>query len=485
VPGVVVTTAVRSGPAAPAAAESATYFVAGMAERGPTDRAVRVSSLAEYERIFGDPVPYGFLYTDLQTFFEEGGGAAVVARVVGAAATRATVTLADRAADTPVPTLRFDAADEGAWGARVSVVVEGAAEDFTVRVLFDGVEVERYPALVSPAAVVAALAVSTLVRVTSLGSVSAEPTNSPAAGTYPLTGGGDDRAAVTATDVVEALDRFTDLFGTGVMAVPGYPASQVGTGLMAAARRWHRVFLTSAGVGALAAQARAQAAALSAAGVPSGAEYGGLVWPSIRVPTGRTITPEGYVAACRARAITEAGGPWQAPAGQRAVTRWVLGTDQVTDSAVGNDLDAARVNVIRTIAGATELYGWRSLHTDDANYGLLTGRDVLNIVHREAEARLEQFVFSTVDSAGRVLSQVQAELVGLLEPMAVAGGLYRATNDQNQQVDPGYLVDVGPGVNTPQTLAANMIRAALSLRIAPVATMIELTITKAAANASL
>ena len=139
---------------------------------------------------------------------------------------------------------------------------------------------------------------------------------------------------------------------------------------------------------------------------------------------------------------------------------------------------------IRTIATTTRLYGWRSLSTDEANFALLTGRDTLNLLATEAEARLEQFIFRTIDGRGHLLAEVEAELIGLMEPLRQINGLYELTDENGTEVDPGYAVDVSKAVNTPAVLARNEIRAAVSARVSPVGQLIVLTISKSALDAS-
>jgi len=52
-PGVVVTTAVRSGPAGDGDVEAAQWFAAGESERGPIDGPVLVRSFSEYTTYYG------------------------------------------------------------------------------------------------------------------------------------------------------------------------------------------------------------------------------------------------------------------------------------------------------------------------------------------------------------------------------------------------------------------------------------------------
>lgn len=187
----------------------------------------------------------------------------------------------------------------------------------------------------------------------------------------------------------------------------------------------------------------------------------------------------------RARAFREAG-PYRAPAGEIAVSKFVTGTEgAVLTAANVNDLADARVNPIRTMAGTVRLYGWRSLSVDEVNYKLLTARDTLNVVAMRAEAALEQFVHRPVDGRGLLFGEIEAELVAILDPMRAAGGLYELIDDEGNRVDPGYVIDSGPSVNTPEVLANNEVRANVAIRISPAAELITITVTKVAFDAPL
>lgn len=485
-PGINIRTATRSGPVNPSVPASGRYFVVGQFDRGPVGKATLVRSLAELEATYGGRVSYGFAYDDLRTYFEEGGTEAYVSRVVGDAATKGTLELVDRTAVTPKQTVRVDAISAGAWSAGVKVSVAAGSNADTVKVVVDGPidgDTETYDNLASPAAIVSALEASRYVRGTDLGSTSPVPTSLPAI-TAPtaLSAGNDQRASITAADMVDGLDAFGSEFGAGAVAIPGYPSSSVGADLMAHAVDFRRIALTAVAQGASDADYLTAADAL----IGGNGEHGGIFGPWVRVPMGggatKLISPEGYVAAMRARAHREEG-PWRAPAGEIAVARFVTGVERELTRAQGDALDEGQVNAIRRIAGTTRLYGWRSLSTDADNYALLTGRDVLNSFAYAAEARLESYVFKTVDGRGQFLASVASALVGLLEPMRAAGGLYERTVDGEQQ-DPGYSVDVGPTVNTAAVLNANTVAAVVAMRVSPVGSLIDLTITKAGLTAN-
>ena len=69
--------------------------------------------------------------------------------------------------------------------------------------------------------------------------------------------------------------------------------------------------------------------------------------------------------------------------------------------------------------------------------------------------------------------------------MRAAGGLYELLDAEGNRLDPGYLVDAGPSVNTPATLANDEVRAQVAIRISPTAELITITVTKVAFDAAL
>lgn len=484
-PGVIVRTATRSGPVNAASPASARYFVVGQAERGRVGEAVLVRSLAEYLVEFGGRVPYGSLYDDLRVYFEEGGSEAYVSRVVGPAAATGTLTLLDRA-ETPVGTLTVSAIAPGAWSADVDVTVAAGTQPgtYALRVTYADDLVEVFDNLTTPADAVGATLRSRFVRVADLGSASTAPDNMPALTAEPVTlsAGADDRAAITSTRIVDALDVFGADLGPGAVAAPGYAVGLVGEGILEHAKTHRRIGLLAPALGATPAEVTAAADAL----IGADSEHAGLFYPWVSVPlvgsTTKLVSPEGYVAAMRARAHRDVG-PWQPPAGEIAVASFVTGVERELTSSEGNLLNEAHVSAIRTIAGTIRLYGWRSLSSDVDNYSLLVGRDVINGVAYAAEQALEQYVFRPIDGQGRLLASVQGELIGLLDPIRAAGGLFERMVD-GQQLDPGYSVDVGPTVNTQAVLNANTIAAVVALRVSPTGTLIDLTIVKAGLTAN-
>lgn len=469
-PGVTVTTATRTGPSAFPTAPSGQVFMAGMAERGSTTAPVLIRGLADFQARFGNRVAYSHLYDNIATFFEEGGSQAYVIRVVGPAATTGSVTADDRQY-VPEETITWTAKDAGAWSSNLTITVNDLTSTTEFVVALNGSTVERFTAT-TVEEVIEAFADSNYVVATSEGSLGVAPDNMPAEDTYTLTAGSDDRSNVTATHYGNALSLFDYNLGDGAVAIPGV-GSTVHTALITHAAVNNRIALLSLGETASVASLKTAADGLNT-------EYAGLFapWVQISTPSGsRYTSPEGYVAAVRNRAHVETG-PWRAAAGEIAVARSVIGLKAEYNRAVGDELDAAKVNAIRVINNTVRLYGWRSLSDDTANYALLNGRDFLNRLVVESERRLEQYVFQTVDGRGQLLSTIGGTLVGILEPIRAAGGVFERFDVNGEPIDPGYLVETGSTVNTLENLANNEVKARISVRISPSAALISVTIVK-------
>jgi hypothetical protein len=61
-PGIVVNTSVRTGPATTNTSPVASWFVVGLTERGPVGSPQLVTSIADYETVFGEYASYGAVY---------------------------------------------------------------------------------------------------------------------------------------------------------------------------------------------------------------------------------------------------------------------------------------------------------------------------------------------------------------------------------------------------------------------------------------
>jgi hypothetical protein len=122
----VVETDGKTVPSLQAAPTSVAAFI-GVTERGLPDRAVRVTSMAQFQARFGSYLAGSFTAYALNGFFLNGGRTAYICRVTGDTTSAASVTLDDRQG-TAAPALEIAAGyrgepDPGDWGERLRVDV--------------------------------------------------------------------------------------------------------------------------------------------------------------------------------------------------------------------------------------------------------------------------------------------------------------------------------------------------------------------------
>lgn len=487
-PGVYVTTALRTGPSNPVGPPSARFFVAGIAERGPIDRAVRVQSVAQYVATFGARTSFsGILYDQVSTFFEEGGSDAYVARVTGPAAIAAHLALKDRSTSPGANTLDVAAKNgPGAWAnTELSVeIVDGTVSGFTVNVYVNAVKVESFPNLSSPASAVTASYSSKYIVITDSGSVTAAPANNPAVlARTPLAAGVDDRAAVNATLLTAALVRFGKGLGPGIVAIPGQTGDVIAAALGAHCAANRRMgILTGSRTADLTAMT-----AIRTIGASTGfGDYLIPVGPWVTIPDGvgsRDIDPSGYVAGVRARAQA-AVGFWQNPAGSRAAARYVIGTVGVLDQTLNDNWAAVGVTGIQTYNDQVRLFGW-STCSDDSAYRSAKSRDMLNVLSGAIEQALDPFVFANIDGRGQLLSQIEGACKGVLQPIADANGFFPMVADDGTEQDPGYAVQIDAEANNAVSLGSNKILANVAVRPGPDAEVIQVSVVRTALDSNL
>lgn len=479
--GVRVDTITKSGPSAPVNDASGQFFVVGLFERGPIGVPIRIRSYAEFLAKLGNRPAYSFAWDQVKMYFDEGGEQAQVLRVVGSGATVGTLSLNDRATPTPVPTLKIDANSEGSWSANLQIeVVDGASSGtYRIKVYYAGNLVEDYTNLATPADAVSRFSQSNYIKVTNLGSATASPNNMPAlVGKTSLSSGNDQRGSISSTDYINALTNFSEDLGDGAIAIPGQNSQSVWEALVNHCKERNRIALFAG------SDTDGKAELLSKANLVR-SEYAGLFAPYVQVSDGvggvRTIEPTGFVAAARSRAHSVIG-PWTSAAGARSLSNSITALQKLFSRDDIDDLDAAGVSCIRQYKGRTVLYGWASL-SSDLEYSGLHFRDLLNRLEVVLNDAMEEYVFQTVDAQGKLLSAVNAKIVGILHPMQQADAFFAKIVD-GEVIDLGYKVDTGPNVNTQATIAQNEIRVVVSVRISPTADLVSVTLVKVGLAAS-
>lgn len=475
-PGVIVTTAVRTGPTNTQTAATATMFVAGLTERGPDGTVHLITSLSDYEDIFGGSIAAGWTHETIETFFEEGGARAYVSRVVSSTATEASLEL--DFGTTPVMTLT--AAGKGTWAhggvLQAEVTHPTAGSNFRVAILLNGSTVYRTQTHTTVADAVNEINNSAVAALYVTAADEGEEDIPSIASAANFTGGSDG-AAIVAADVVDAVDLFTEALGPGAVCAPGYNSSTVRNALLAHAAGSRRIAVLGFDKDTTVVGAIAEAEEFSDL---ENSEYAAFFYPWVKIPNGqltKTIPCEGYVCAKRAL-VHNTYGSWSPYAGERSEAKFVTAPYAVLSTTESDALDAGFVNAIKVINGTTRVYGARSASSDTNNFRFIVAREVLNQIVYEAEVALEALLFLPIDGRRSTFSRVAATLTAIMDRIRVGGGLYEAFDGTGKQIDPGYTVQVNDAINPLTQLATGVIKAKIGARVSSIGDRIEVEITK-------
>ena len=444
-PGVVIKTAVRSGPSGEGDLEVGQYFVAGECERGRITEPTIVRSFSEFVAEYGD-YESGSLWPHVKLYFEEGGSRAYVYRITGTNASAGSLDLDDSGA---TPTMRITAANPGDWSANLSVSVDTPdVAGFKISVYLNSVLQLQTRDLVDVTDAVSVLnnsAVNHLIVASDLGGSS----NNPDTLTSTALGAGSDGDAIVDAGAVTALENFGSELGAGAVALPGRTGTTVWDGLRDHAAANNRIALCAFGENDSAATVKTAASAYYG---DADAKSMAFYYPFLQIEDPATSGLKDLV------------------------------TD--VDTTAGDLLDEARVNAIRKIAGGIRVYGARSVSNDEANWRYISFQDTINYLTREAEQRLEDFVFSTIDGRGGLFGRIESSLVAMLDPVRLAGGLYEAFDSNGDRIDPGYSVQVDDNNNPLAVLATGKVTAEVGVRVSSIGDLITVTLTKSNLTAS-
>jgi phage tail sheath protein FI len=165
--------------------------------------------------------------------------------------------------------------------------------------------------------------------------------------------------------------------------------------------------------------------------------------------------------------------------------QFATGVEYALSRSDVNDLANASVNAIsRRGQGGLQLRAWFPLGTD-VDYPTLAVRDLLNVISADLQDLLaDDSGWRTIDGHGWQTSRVKGICTAYLETIRGAGGLYERFSGATM-LDPGYLVDVGPDVNTLASLSAGELHVRVGIRPAPHAALVIIDIVKVGLSSSL
>ena len=491
-PGVVISTAVRTGPAVTLLNQSSQAFFVGIAQRGPVDRAVLVTSLEEFESIFGGYISSALLHPTVEMFFEEGGTQCYIARVVGSTATTGVLALADSDATTTVGAnsvaINLTANGPGSWSSTVSAAVTAGtvAGTVSVQISVGGVQFATTGNCTTNAQIIGKInshaVASKLITATAGVSSSLVATVSNTA----LSAGTSDDAGITDARLAAAFDLFNDALGSGAVACPESSAQVVYSKMLTHANTYSRIALLHGVSDDTIAEAKTFAQTIIAN--ESNLEHGALYYPWIYAPSNvagvnRLLPPDGFVAAKRSRNVNTVGthSPF---AGATSTARFAVGVVTDIDRTNGDALDVECVNAIRIIQNSVRVYGARSLSQDTTNFRYITSQDTVNSIVTEAYTAIEPLVFSAIDGRGGLFANIEARLISVLEGYRINGALFEAFDQNGQRVDYGYTVRCDAKLNPTASLADGKVKAKVGIRVSSIGDRIEVEIIKSALTAS-
>lgn len=478
-PGVVISTSVRTGPSTATVRESSQLFVVGLTERGPSDEPVLVESLAEFEDTFGGYLSYSYMHPTLETFFEEGGTRAYVARAVGASATVGELTLQNDGDD--VITLTANGA--GAWSGNVEVAVtHPTASTFKIDLYYDGAIKYTTGNVSSASQAAGRINLSAIAARYVTASVDDADLIPDELGATSLSAGDDNYELVDSDVYTAQLELFNDALGSGAVICPEDSGDAMAAALIAHGNAYSRIALLFADENApVSGVSGVKAKALSLQ-AESHSEHAAIYYPWVQIPTStpgvsRMIPPVGYVAAKRAIAHNQTG-PHLPAAGLLSAASFVTGLKSDINKTVGDDLDENYVNAIRVIQNTVRIYGARSLSADTDNFRYITQQDVVNSIVTECYRSIEDVVFSSIDGRNTIFANIESRLVSILSVMRNIGALYPAFDANGRQLDNGYIVKCDASLNPTSQLADGLVKAKVGVRVSSVGDRIEIDIVK-------
>ena len=479
-PGVTITTAVRTGATNTGTAPAAKFFLVGTSERGNGSVAQAITSLEDFQDKYGAHVSGSYSWYSMKTFFEEGGVSAYFGRVTAAAGVAATKALVT--ATSAGPGITFTAVGKGAWANSLAFTATNNTTTFDLTITYSGTTVfsgtgyatltECISAVNSDATarqyVTAALTASAVASQLLVTAAASSPSN-----------GAD--GSVAKTDAIASLAFFTDDLGSGAVAAPGFATGSSDTALYDALRThaatYNRIALC--GFASSASLATARSASTGYTGTTSH-EFMAFYHPWVQIPVDSVtvdVPAEAYVAAVRSR-THNAIGPWKAYAGVASEAAFVTGISLAVSRADADLMDASYVNPVRVINGRVRIYGARSHSTVVAQWRFITARDTINYIITQANNRLEDLVFSTIDGRSTLFANIINSIQSIVEPIRINGGFYEGFATDGRRIDYGYTIKCDASLNPLTALEAGTVSARLGVRVSSIGDKIEVDLIK-------
>lgn len=462
--GVDTNVSVQAAPSAQSVPSGRAQFV-GVTQKGPIGHPYALTSIKDFERLFGGRVPFSSLYDEVRAYFNLGGAEAFITRVVGPAATNGSVTLTDGAAESPKDVLTVEVIDPGQHSKDYTATVTVRPDqgfDLNVVDTSTGRTIASFLANESPADLANRAIGNAVVRIKDLGAGV-----TPAAVVKPISAGSDDRASITVADYVKALDAHKDVPSGVAVLTPGLFASVTAEKIGQHAAEHRKIYLTDLEPDTTVDEAAAAGDQLM--GKPN-SHLVGLVYPAIRIPdlNQRTRTVGGAAYAAAARSITHTKtSPAQPPAGQARAMVAPTSPVHKLDLDDINELNQHGVNGIQTTGGQSYLNNWSSLSTDPT-LRELAHTDALHQIEISLRAAAEPLLWRPNEGMERIRGEAAGIVDTVLQPYYAAGYLFPALDAEGNSIDPGYTATVEQIRESRQNAPYSELNLTVSVRLSPI-----------------
>lgn len=482
--------------------DTSVAFVVSEAQQGPTDAPSRLTSLDDYTNTYGDRVPGVEGYDACDAAFREGVTTIYYMRLADSGAKVATGDAATLAAGNTL-----NAANAGTWGnaLEVKVVATPGGDDggdggngeevepsglldfatpaaagptFLASVYLNGKAVQTSQELVTRRDLSNFLQQATYVTI-----VGPDDDTPLAAGDVSLAGGADGTLPVAEGDdsFGNALDAIPKTLGPGQLLAPGRSDVESHSLMLLHCQGRNRYALLDGAATDGVTELTSAAAALRG----SEQDRYGMLWgpwaiiPGIAQGTQRTVPWSAIQAGLIAR-NDKAGNPNQAAAGTWGSSLYALGLTQAFTESECEQLLYAGVCTARTVYNEIQAYAFRSLSSQSgSNYQWWQanwGRLAMAIV-AQGERVGQSFVFSQLDGRGLTIAAFGGQLGAVCKEFLDDGALF-TDPDANGDPTTAYRVNVGPAVNTVESLSDGKLIAVLSVRMSPHAELVQIYIVK-------
>lgn len=448
-----------------------TLFLAGTALKGRQGIAEPARNIAEFERRTGARQTNSLAWDAADAYFQEGGSLLYFSRIFGPTPVKAFANLLDAGAGV---SLVARAKSPGAWGnsLNVSVVAGDQAGEFKIRITHDTDTTVDYtsPSFADQASAIQYFTTDDNIDL-ELGASALDPA---VVAPVSLATGTDDFANITDATAAAALTAFNKELGPGQVAYAGRTTSVAWAQLIAHGAAFNRVPLADH------PDTTVKSTLISNAATWRGlanSKLGGLFGPWLELPglvagaTGRPVPASAVVAGVIARNDGRGLSPNKPAAGDLGILQYANKVRATFTDAEYEELNSAHINMIRSKAGDLKVYGFRTGATAvvDPVGWQLGNRRLFMAIAAQADNILERFVLREIDGRGLLFRELEGALTGML--LGFGDSLY------GQDPSDKFFVDTTT-VNTPDTIAAGEIHAAIELTMSPMGETVILDIVK-------